>query len=167
MNNWSDTADGYMKASQQYYGYWSQIFFVAFTLICNMIVLNILIALILDCTGLVKEECAAELEASKDGQPDEGEEGEAKASSNVDVLAKLVGAEEESSEEDSDASSEESGAELDESMTKSMTATSSMARKKKGGAKKSLAPDLTRQEKKTFDNRQAVKTAKKGRKSIG
>jgi len=166
MNNWSDTADGYMKASQAYYGYWSQLFFVSFTLICNMIVLNILIALILDCTGIVKEECAAELEASRDGVADEGED--VKAQKKVDVLAALVGAEEEGSDEDSsDASSEESGEELDENIAKTMTATSSMARKKKGGAKKSLAPDLTRAEKKSFDNRQAIKTSKKGRKSIG
>lgn len=100
MNNWSDTSDGYMQATGSYM---SQVYFVAFTIICNMIVLNILIALIIDCTGQLKDEL------EKDAELQEGDQ--SRISNKDSVLSKIVGGDigaEEDAEDSSESSSEDS-----------------------------------------------------------
>jgi len=109
MNNWSDTSDGYMQVTQSYM---SQAYFVAFTLICNMIILNILIALILDCTGALKEEL--EKQGERRSQSPEGLEAEIEAHrQGVDqdaIMRKIVGADEDVLGKKQDSSSDSSSA---------------------------------------------------------
>jgi len=166
MNNWSDTADGYMKASQSYM---SQAFFVSFTVIANLIVLNILIALILDCTGVVSEELEKEAANAAAGMGVEGEiEGAAGgASASVDVMARLLGEDEHQSSDDDSSSSEDE--DVDPAAKKpDVSMSRTMSRKQTGGKKKTtLAPDLTKEEKKRFDKLVANSPTKGKRASIG
>jgi hypothetical protein len=169
MNNWSDTSDGYMQATQSYM---SQAYFVCFTLICNMVVLNILIALILDCTGIVKEE-------------EESEAIEGQGGGGVDVMAKLLGEDASSSAEESDSSSSSSAEDdeanefaMEQSQHLSMVSQSrsvgfghtQTSRKQKAGgqSKDNLAPTLTKAEKKRFEKQlgSPSSSSRKSRKSI-
>jgi len=52
VNNWFVIADGFIRVTDQ----WAAVFFVAFFVIINLIVLNILMALILDSSAAVREE---------------------------------------------------------------------------------------------------------------
>merc|ERR1719428_956118 len=53
VNNWYVLCSGYMLATGTSF---ASAYFVLFFLICNLIVLNILIALVLDCTSVLAEE---------------------------------------------------------------------------------------------------------------
>jgi len=109
MNNWSDTADGYMQATQQYI---SQAYFVSFTIFVNMIVLNVLIALVLDCSGQQHAQHGAEDDEAAIGISYES------------ILRKAVGVDDSSA--DAGASDESSSSE-DSSSDKDMTASASLS----------------------------------------
>jgi len=124
MNNWSDTADGYLQATGQFT---SQAYFVAFTIICNMIVLNVLIALVLDCSGQSHAQLAVmEYEANV-------------GISYESILRKAVGAEEELSDTEGTSSSEES-VDRQQSSSSMRGGVLRTHRKRKGQTLSSLTP---------------------------
>jgi len=52
VNNWSILADGFMKVT----GDWAGLFFVGFFIVTNLVSLNILMALIIDCSATLKND---------------------------------------------------------------------------------------------------------------
>jgi len=57
VNSWNTISLGYVAVTKSN---WTPLFFVAFFILCNLVVLNILIALILDCTEVLTEEMEKE-----------------------------------------------------------------------------------------------------------
>eukprot|EP00929_Paragymnodinium_shiwhaense_P066655 TRINITY_DN3345_c0_g1_i2.p1 TRINITY_DN3345_c0_g1~~TRINITY_DN3345_c0_g1_i2.p1 ORF type:complete len:805 (+),score=209.38 TRINITY_DN3345_c0_g1_i2:118-2532(+) len=68
VNNWFIIAHGFLLASGTK---WSQVFFISFYVVVNLVVLNIVLALILDCFGTVRDE----LEDAGKAAPPQGQEG--------------------------------------------------------------------------------------------
>merc|ERR1712113_571424 len=58
VNNWMIIADGVLKGTGTA---WSQMFFLSFFVMVNLVVLNILMALILDCYATLRDEYDQEI----------------------------------------------------------------------------------------------------------
>jgi len=65
VNNWYILCSGYMLAAGTS---WASAYFVLFFLVCNLIVLNILIALVLDCTSVLSEDMEKSAKSEEQGQ---------------------------------------------------------------------------------------------------
>lgn len=84
-NNWFVFADAYIKASGTRF---AAIFFVSFSIFVNLIVLNVLMAMILDCSGVVAKELEEDVE---DESLEEGQQSlKAKKDYNYEAVLKSV-----------------------------------------------------------------------------
>lgn len=126
VNNWYILADGYMKAAGPSWSYLAASYFVVFFVVCNLVVLNILVALILDVSNsfhdaqneLSHHEEAADLEGQQ--QHNTGKTAEA-------LMRDLVKGGEKSSSSDDEEESSESPDEDDEEAKQDDSRTFSMS----------------------------------------
>lgn len=74
VNNWYVIADGYLRATGTQ---WAAVFFVAFFVTTNLVILNILIALILDCSATLRDELEQQAHRVAPRGPEEEEQEQA------------------------------------------------------------------------------------------
>jgi len=72
VNNWFVIADGFYRLTNG----WSQVYFVSFFVVVNLIILNILISLILDCFSQLRDEMEKQEELEADQANDAGSDDE-------------------------------------------------------------------------------------------